>query len=218
MIVCLVGDVMSEKKVSGRRVTVESIACIILITVIVTIIAFYSSILKYKDDTIGSLNSEIADKDAQISSWISYNETLQSQINSLKSDKGTLQTQIGDLTEQIGNLTEIMKLRKSEVWVDDYFENVAAGSFISLNKTIDYAGYIKFEQISGVTTTETGEIYAQVVWSRGDLVFYNERMVVGEETFFRFPVLPTSNLEVRIGYDDPSNGTANIKATIVYVY
>jgi hypothetical protein len=209
---------MSEKKVSGRRVTVESIACIILLTVIVTLIAFYSSILKYKDDTIDSLNSEIADRDAQISSWISYNETLQSQMNSLNSEKATLQNQIGDLTGQITNLTEIMKLRKSEVLIDDYFENVDAGSFISFNRTIDYAGYIKFERISGAATTETGEIYVQVIWSRGDFMFYNERVVVGEETFFRFPVLPTSNLEVRIGYDDPSNGTANIRTTIVYVY
>ena len=209
---------MSGKKVGGRRVTFESIACIVLITVIVTIIAFYSSILRYKDDTVDSLNSEIADKDEQISSWISYNETLQSQIDSLNSDKVALQNQIADLTAQITNLTEIIKLGKSEVLIDDYFENVVAGSFISLNRTIDYAGYIKFEQISGVSSTETGEIYVQVVWSRGDLVFYNERMVVGEDIFFRFPVLPTSNLEVRIGYDDPSNGTANIMATIVYVY
>jgi cell division protein FtsB len=209
---------MSENKVSGRRVTVESIVCIILVTAMVTIIAFYSSILEYKDETIDSLNLEIADKEAQISSLISYNDTLQSQINSLNSEKVTLQNQIGDLTEQITNLTEIIKLGKSEVLIDDYFENVAAGSFISLNRTVDYAGYIKFEQISGVSSTETGEIYVQVVWSRSDLVFYNEKMVVGEDVFFRFPVLPTSNLEVRVGYDDPSNGTANIMATIVYVY
>ncbi|MGD9130396.1 MAG: hypothetical protein PVH73_02330 [Candidatus Bathyarchaeota archaeon] len=208
---------MSEKKGSGRRVTFESIACIVLITVIVTVIAFYSEILRYKDGTVDSLNSEIADKDAQISSWVSYNETLQSQIDSLKSDKGNLHDQIDDLTEQINNLTEIINMNKSEIWIDDYFRNIAAGSYISLNRTVDYAGYIKFEQISG-TTTETGEIYVQVVWSRGDLVFYNERMVVGEETFFRFPVLPTSSLEVRLGYEDPSNGTANIRATIVYVY
>ena len=154
---------MSEKKVSGRRVTVESIACIILITVIVAIIAFYSSILKYKDGTIASLNSEIADRDTQISSWISYNDTLQSQINSLNSEKATLQNQIGDLTEQIANLTEIMKLHKSEVLIDDYFENVTAGTFVSVNKKVDYAGYIKFENAYGVTTTETGEIYVQVI-------------------------------------------------------
>jgi cell division protein FtsL len=209
---------MSEKKVSGRIVTVESIACIVLITAVVTILAFYSSILEYKDGTIASLNSEIEDKDAQISSLISYNETLQSQINSLNSEKGTLQNQLDDLTEQTNNLTEILELDKSEVWIDDYFANVAAGSFVSLNRTVDYAGYIKFEKIGGVTSTETGEIYVQVVWSRSDLVLYNEKLVVGEDMFFRFPVLPTSNLEVRVGYDDPSNGTANIRATIVYVY
>jgi hypothetical protein len=209
---------MSGKKGSGRRVTVESIVCIVLITAVVTIIAFYSPILKYKDDTIDSLNSDIADKDAQISSWISYNETLQSQINSLKSDKGTLNNQINNLTAQINNLTDIIELDKSEVWIDDYFRNVAAGTYISLNRTVDYAGYIRFEKIGGVTTTETGEIYVQVIWSRSNFVFYNEKMVVGEDTFFRFPVLPTSNLEVRVGYDDPSNGTANIMATIVYIY
>jgi len=209
---------MGENRVSGRRVTVESIACIILITAMVTVIAFYSSILEYKDATIDSLNSEIADKDAQISSLISYNDTLQSQINSLNSDKATLQNQIAGITEQNANLTEIIKLGKSEVLIDDYFENVAPGSFISLNRTVDYAGYIKFEPISGVSSTETGEIYVQVVWSRSDLVFYNEKMLVGEDMFFRFPVLPTSNLEIRIGYDDPSNGTANIMATVVYVY
>lgn len=209
---------MSEKKGSGRIVTVESIACIILITAVVTIIAFYSSILKYKDGTIASLNSEIANKDAQISSLISYNDTLQSQISNLKSEKGTLQNKVHNLTEQINNLTEIIELDKSEVWIDDYFEKVAAGTYISLNRTVDYAGYIKFEKIGGVTTTETGEIYVQVIWFRKDFVLYDQKMVVGEDTFFRFPVLPTSNLEVRVGYDDPSNGTANIMATIVYVY
>jgi cell division protein FtsL len=192
-----VWDEMSEKKVSGRRVTVESIACIILITAIVAIIAFYNSLLKYKDATIASLNSEIEDKDAQISSLIN--------------DKN-------DLQSQVGNLTEIIELNKSEVWIDDYFVNVAAGSYVSFNRTADYAGYLKFEDISSVPTTETGEIYAQVMWSGKDLVFYKQKLVVGEDEFFRFPVLPTSNLEVRVGYDDPSNGTADIRVTIVYVY
>lgn len=164
------------------------------------------------------MNSEIAYKDAQISLLISEKDDLQSQVNSLNSEKGALQNQNSDLTGQINNLTEIIKLDKSEFWIDDHFENVAAGSYVSLNRTVYYAGYIKFEKIGGVTTTETGEIYVQMIWSRKDLVLYNEKMVVGENTFFRFPVLPTSNLEVRVGYDDPSNGTANIIATIVYIY
>jgi len=55
---------MSKKKASGIRVTIESIACIILITAIVTTIAFYSSVITYKDGIIASLNAEIVDKDA----------------------------------------------------------------------------------------------------------------------------------------------------------
>ena len=209
---------MSKKKFSGIRVTIESIACIILITAIVTVIAFYSSILSYKDDTIASLNSEIADSDAQISSLISYNENLQSQINSLNSEKTTLQNQVGNLTEQINALTEIIELEKSEVWIDDYFENVTAGAYVTVNRKVDYAGYIKFENIDGVATTETGEIYVHVIWSGKDDLLYNQKLSVGEDTIFRFPVLPTSNVEIRLGYDDPSYGTANIRATIVYVY
>ncbi len=202
---------MGEKKVDDKNFYVTFLLCIILVTAIVSIIAFYSSIIKYKDNTINSLNSKIADKDEQISSLVSEKDNLQSQIDSLNSEKDSLQS-------QLDNLTEIVELDKSEVWINEYFMNVKAGTFINLNRTIDYAGYIKFEQIGGMTTTETGEIYVQVIWTRRDLVFYNEKMVVGEDTFFRFPVLPTSNLQVRLGYDDPSNGTANIRATIFYVY
>jgi len=208
---------MSEKK-GDKKFTVTSVICVILITSIVTTIAFYSSILKHKDDTITSLNSEITDKDGQISSLTSEKDDLQSQITNLNSEKDNLQTQIDGLTGQINNLTEIMELDKSEVWIDDYFENVTAGSYISLNKTVDYAGYIKFEKIGGESTTETGEIYAQVSWYTRDLVFYEQKMVVGKDAFFRFPVLPTSKLEVRVGYDDPLNGTANIIVAITYVY
>jgi len=195
---------MGEKKASRRIVTIESVICIILITAIVTVIAFYSSILKYKDDAIASLNSELADKDAQISSLIS--------------EKDALQGQIDNLSEQISNLTEIVELDKSEVLMDNYLENVKADTYISLSKKIDYAGYIKFDKIEGVATTDTGEIYVQVIWSRSDFIFYNEKLILGEDRFFRFPVLPTSNLEIRVGYDDPSNGTANIMVNIVYVY
>ncbi len=195
---------MGEKKASRRIVTIESVICIILITAIVTVIAFYSSILKYKDGAIASLNSELADKDAQISSLIS--------------EKDALQGQIDNLSEQISNLTEIVELDKSEVLMDNYLENVKADTYISLSKKIDYAGYIKFDKIEGVATTDTGEIYVQVIWSRSDFIFYNEKLILGEDRFFRFPVLPTSNLEIRVGYDDPSNGTANIMVNIVYVY
>jgi len=203
---------MNEKKVGDRKVASALVFCVILATGMVSTIAFYSSILNNKENTINSLNSEITAKDEQISSLTSEKDDLQSQIDSLNSEKDNLQS-------QINNLTEILDLKKSEMWVDEYFnDNVTAGSYISWNRTIDYAGYIKFEKIGGGSTTATGEIYAQVTWSTNDRVFYDQKKVFGKDAFFRFPVLPTSNLEVRVGYDDPLNGTANIIVTISYVY
>jgi peptidoglycan hydrolase CwlO-like protein len=76
------------------------------------------------------LNSEIAYKDAQLSLLISEKDDLQSQVNSLNSEKGALQNQNSDLTGQINNLTEIIKMDKPEFWIDDHFENVAAGSYV----------------------------------------------------------------------------------------
>jgi len=208
---------MSEKK-GDKKFTVTSVLCVILVTSIVTTVAFYSSILSYKDDAIASLNSEITNKDGEISLLNAEKDDLQTQIDSLNSEKDGLQSQIDGLDGQIDTLNEIIGLDKSEVWLDNYYENVTAGSYIPLNKVVDYAGYIIFDKIGGDSTTETGEIYAQVSWYTNDLVFYEQKMVVGKDAFFRFPVLPTSNLEVRIGYDDPSNGTANIIVAITYVY
>jgi cell division protein FtsL len=202
---------MNEKKVGDRKVAGALVFCVILATGMVSIIAFYNSILNNKENTINSLNSEITDKDEQISSLTSEKDDLQSQIDSLNSEKDNLQS-------QINNLTEILDLRKSESWVDEYFDNVTAGTYISWNRTIDYAGYIKFEKFGGGSTTATGEIYAQVIWSTNNRVFYDQKKVFGKDSYFRFPVLPTSNLEVRVGYDDPLNGTANIIVAISYVY
>jgi len=188
---------MNEKKVGDRKVAGALVFCVILATGMVSTIAFYSSILKNKENTINSLNSEITDKDEQISSLTSEKDDLQSQIN---------------------NLTEILDLRKTESWVDEYFDNVTAGTYMSWNRTIDYAGYIRFDKFGGGSTTETGEIYAQVIWSTDNRVIYDQKKIFGEDKYFRFPVLPTSNVEVRVGYDDPLNGTTNIIVAISYVY
>ena len=202
---------MNEKKVGDRKVAGAIVFCVILATAMVSTIAFYSSILKNKENTINSLNSEITDKDEQISSLTSEKDDLQSQINTLNSEKDNLQS-------QINNLTEILDLRKTESWVDEYFDNVTAGTYMSWNRTIDYAGYIRFDKFGGGSTTETGEIYAQVIWSTDNRVIYDQKKIFGEDKYFRFPVLPTSNVEVRVGYDDPLNGTANIIVAISYVY
>jgi len=203
---------MSGKQVSDRKLAGALVLCIILATSVVAVIAFYSSVLNSKQTAIDSLNATITDQDEQISLLNSTKQDLESQID-------TLNSEMDDAQNQIDNLTEITELKKTEDWIDDYFDNVSTGTYMAWNRTIEYAGYIRFDRFGGGSTTETGEIYAQVIWISNNGVLFDQRKVFGKDTHFRFPVLPTSNLEVRVGYDDPENGTANaVIVTISYVY
>ena len=202
---------MSNKQAGDLKLAGALVCCLILGTSMVSIIAFYSSILNNRQLTIDSLNSDITERDAQISALNSTMDELQSQIANLSFEKETLQS-------QLNNLTEIIELSKTESWIDEYFDNVTAGTYISWNRTIDYPGYIKFDRFGGGSTTETGEIYAQVIWSSNNRVYFDEKKIFEKDLHFRFPVLPTSNLEIRVGYDDPQNGTANIIVAVSYVY
>ena len=202
---------VKQKQGDDMKLASAIIFCIILATTMVSIIAFYSSILNTKDRTINSLNSDLNTKEEEIFSLTSEKAELQSQIENLTSEKSSLQSQISDLTE-------IIDFRKTEEWVDEYFDNVTTGTYMSWNRTIDYAGYLRFDRFGGGSTTTTGEIYAQVTWTTNNHVYYDKKLIYGEDSHFRFPVLPTSNVEVRVGYDDPQNGTANIIVAISYVY
>ena len=202
---------MSEKQVSDRKLAGALVLCIVLATSLVAVIAFYSSILNTKQTEINSLNATVTDKDEQITLLNSTKTEMQDQITNMTSE-------IDNYQNQISNLTNIIELRKTEDWIDDYFDNVTAGTYMSWNRTIEYAGYLKFDKFGGGSTTQTGEIYAQVIWTSKNGVFYEQIKVLGKDAPYRFPVLPTSNLEVRIGYDDPENGTANITVAVSYVY
>ena len=202
---------MSDKQVGDRKFASALVCCVILATSLVSVIAFYSSILNTKEDLIDALYYDITGKDEQISILNSEKAEMQTQIATMTFDIQTLETQIADLTD-------IIELKETERWVDEYFDNVTAGTYMSWNKTAEYAGYIRFDRFGGGSTTETGEIYAQVKWTANNHVNYEEKRIFGEDKYFRFPVLPTSNVEILVGYDDPQNGTANIIVAISYVY
>ena len=202
---------MSEKQVSEKKLAFVLILCIILATSLVAVIAFYSSVLTTKQNSIDSLNDTLSDKNDEIALLNSTRQELQDQITNMTSN-------IANYQKQIGNLTDIIELRKTEEWIDDYFDNVSAGTYMIWNRTIEYPGYIRFNRLGGGSTTETGEIYTQVTWISNNGVVYDQKKVYGVDNQFRFHVLPTSNLEVRVGYDDPENGTANIIVAISYIY
>ena len=203
---------MSKKQAGDRKLAGALVCCLILGTSMVSVIAFYSSSLNSKQAKINALNSDITGRDEQISSLNSEKEELQSQIANLTSANTGLQS-------QISNLTEIVELRKTEDWIEnEYFDNVTAGTYMSWNRTIAYPGFIRFDKLVGDSNTTTGEIYVQVTWTSDNRVYFDQKKVYGVDSHFRFPVLPTSNLEVRVGYDDPQNGTATIIVDVSYVY
>jgi predicted PurR-regulated permease PerM len=202
---------MSEKQVSEKKLAFVLILCIILATSLVAVIAFYSSVLNTQQNSIDSLNDIVTDKNDEIALLNSTQKDLQDQITNMTSS-------IVDYQKQIGNLIDIIELRKTEEWINDYFDNVSAGTYMIWNRTIEYAGYIRFDRLGGGSTTETGEIYAQVTWISNNGVVYDQKKVYGVDNQFRFPILPTSNLEVKVGYDDPENGTAHIIVAISIIY
>jgi hypothetical protein len=117
---------MSEKKVAGRNVAIAlGIICTILGVGLVGAIANYTSIIDGKDNTITSLNTQIAIKDSQLTS----------------------------LQNQVDNLTDITKMLKHTIWVDHYTISQPANSYTSWRPDVLYAGYVEVHVES--TTNET---------------------------------------------------------------
>ncbi len=93
---------MKEKRVVSRTVAVGlEILCGILAIGLIASVVFYTS----------TLNSTIADKDAQISSLTSEKKTLQSQLDTLRSEIANLQNQLDQLTSGTEPQTDIESIQ-----------------------------------------------------------------------------------------------------------
>jgi hypothetical protein len=183
---------MSERKVVGRNVAIAlGIICIILVVGFTGAVTNYMSIIKGKDDTIASLNSQITDKDNTISS---------------------LNSSITNLENQVDNLNSIINLQKSTVWVDDQTVSQPAGSYTHWTVSASYAGYVSV----WVQTSTTDNTYVRVIWSSHG-VNYDESITVGVSGTAVFPVLPTSSIEIRVGNSNWFSG-ATETVTIIYYY
>jgi uncharacterized coiled-coil protein SlyX len=197
---------MSEKRVVGRNVAIAlGIICIVLVVGLIGAVTNYTSIMRTKDDTIASLNSQITDKDNTISS-------LNLQIASKDSQISSLNSQIVDLQNQINNLNSIINLEKSTVWVDDQTVSQPAGSYTYWTVSAGYAGYISV----WVQTSTTSNTYVRVIWSSYGVNF-DQSITVGVSGTAVFPVLPASGIEIRVGNSNWLSG-ATETVTITYYY
>ena len=158
------------------------LVCIILLVSLGSTMSSYDQTVGQNNDTVASLYSQLASKDALISS-------LRSQVDAL------------NRTAEIGHFT---------TWKDAVIAQNRS-SYTSWNFSADYAGYVYVYVYISTPTT-----WVRVLWtSRG--VNYDNQITVGDpQGAAAFPVLPSPNIEVRIGNLDVFNSTEHVTVTYVY--
>jgi hypothetical protein len=231
-----------EKKVVSRTVAIAlGVVCIILVAGLGGAIAYYTTTINGKDNTI----TTITNQKNQLQTYLNGNETLLNQTqrwllsnitaydNYVNDHSYTdeqyqfLQTQYNILqfqysnyvdyhsyfNEQYQNLTNIVNLANSTTWVNNQTVSQGANSYTDWTPAFSasYAGYVSVNVLSS-TTTNT---YVEVIWSAYGIGFDN-KTTVGTSGKAVFPVLPAS-VEIRVGNTNLTSG-ATETITITYYY
>lgn len=114
------------------------------------------------------------------------------------------------LHSQVNDLTDTANLAKSTTFNQTI--NQQAGSYNSWTFSAKYAGYV----IVWVQSSTTTNAYARVIYHFLGVTFDTQKTApVGVKDVF--PVLPDSNIEVRVGNSNLVNG-ATMTVTITYYY
>ena len=108
-------------------------------------------------------------------------------------------------------LRSIVELAESIVWVDNLEVSQSPGSYTMLTFSTPFAGYVSVN----VTTSTTDKTYVRVLYSANG-VNYDETISVGESGTAVFPVLPTDDVQVRIGNTDKGRDTETVTVTYHY--
>jgi len=198
---------MNEKKVVGRNVAIAlGIICIIVA------VGLVGPIIIGKDNTIATKDSLIqilTSQKNQLQAWLDGNETL---IDYLNAQINSLNSQITNLQNQVNDITDIANLAKSMIWVNDQTVSQPAYSYTYWTCSASYAGYVSvWVQTSSASDTRVRVIYS----SHG--VNYDGEIGVGSGGTAVFPLLPSSNIEIRVGNHNLFSG-ATETVTITYHY
>ncbi|MEM3743852.1 MAG: hypothetical protein QXW43_04920 [Candidatus Methanomethyliaceae archaeon] len=133
-------------------------------------------------------------------------------ISGKDSTIASLNSQITNLKNQVNDLNSIINLEKSTVWVSDQTVSQPAGSYTQWKVSASYAGYVSVR----VQTSTTDKTYVRVIWSSYG-VHYDQSITVGVSGTAVFPILPASNIEIRVGNSNLFSG-ATETVTITYHY
>ena len=180
---------VNEKKVVGRDIAIAlGIICIVVVAGLVGAFAYY---VNDKNKTISSLNTQ-------------YYQ---------------LYSNFRNLTDQVNDLNDILNFGKYEFWTNGWITvNQPAGSYSSWNHSVPYAG-----AISVWVTPLINGTWFRVLWYYrwSDIQYDNQTYGIQEpESDLQgaaFPVLPTSNVEIRVG-NTVSAGEVQFTVIIEYEY
>lgn len=208
------------KKVVGRNVAIAlGLICILL----TAFIAYFSI------TSISAQNSynNLQNQNKQLQTWLDGNETL---LNQAQTNNTNLQNQINQLNATIANLEKVANLQESTVIAQDYSVaippnsstvivsnntvlpegapvlyfngSVPIGSYHIDHVDINYAGYIVVEFLFSPNSTVELEYSSNGVNYSSTVNF--EGLNGGLNGSARFPVLPTSTLNILVGNTNPT--------------
>jgi hypothetical protein len=188
---------MSEPKVNEKKMVRRSVAivlgtiCIILVASLVGGFGYFMLEVDDRDNTISSLTSQISSKDSQIS-----------QLN----------TQISDQNNTIFSLNSIINLEKYTYWVNDKSVSQPASSYTSWKFSTNTSGIVVVDLFNSTSsTTYVRVIYETIGWT------FDNQIVVGTNGNAAFAVLPSSNVEIRVGNSNLLEG-ATEELEVIYRY
>ena len=210
----------SVQKKNNIKVIALAVLCIILIaSLAVVIIAVYlpnQDQMTRKDDTINSLNQQIAVLELQLSQTANAS-TYATQIAYLNSQISDLNDQLSYLNDTLtyvysdyADLQNIVHLSKSGILYDDTISQNAGTTTTLWNNQLDYAGYIAVQATATSNTT-----YSQVLFNYGEINFgFNQTL--GIDGTALFPVLPGVVTVIIGNMDQTDINNATITATYIY--
>jgi len=208
---------LQEKKGSNKKVIALAVICVILIASLIGVFAIYQpttqqSQIAQKDQTIASLQSQLASLQEQISQYGNSTSTYILQIAALNEQIAEYNATLAGAQQNLATANSILALGKSGILYQGTFSQEANTVTAIYSNALDYAGYVIVEIQATANTT-----YAQVSFPFGDGGIFNYNVTVGNSGTALLPVLPAT-VQISIGNVLQTGGTNSVNATATYYY
>ena len=205
----------TEKMVKKRIVSRN--AAIALVLMFIVLLAGLVSVIAIYVPMVSNLESQITEKDNTISSLNTQLAALQSTLGQVANEITTKDSQIAALNSTISGYNaaildyrKIILLQASGLLYNQEITQDASNYTVIWNNPVEYAGYVTVAVQSSSNTT-----YVETVYSSYGVNFdYN--MTVGTSETAAFPVLP-GLVEIRVGNTELA-GTITAAITATYYY